>query len=275
MGLMHRNFGKSYKKQKTASQSEARAHFKRLSLTMMYDDLRDSLCVHQYYIHLSRFAKHVEPKDSLIYGNEYNLFDIDDSYYEKSTSRLAHLALISPEIIEACVNDNDTNDYDDDSIPLGDIIARSKAITPDLPIEEPDNFLSMGDEDLDTIPSVENLVPIPRESEGLSDMKTASVDMPVLEMDKKATKRRKISQKPTRNERDKKKSKDGKPNQKPDQIDTRNEAQDKRKGTKLVSSLLKFKGLFLSLKFKDKVHKDGNCYLSKEEKEDIQPQGLK
>ncbi|GKG63868.1 hypothetical protein Tco_0647235, partial [Tanacetum coccineum] len=49
------------------------------------------------------------------------------------------LALISPEIVEVCVDDDDTDDdddYDDDSIPLGDIIARSKAITPDLPIEE-------------------------------------------------------------------------------------------------------------------------------------------
>ncbi|GKE15523.1 hypothetical protein Tco_1423100, partial [Tanacetum coccineum] len=70
---------------------------------------------------------------------------------------------------------------EDDYIPLGDIIARystSKAITPDLPIEEPDNSLSMGDEHLNTIPetesdeviksSVENLVPIPSEFEGLS-----------------------------------------------------------------------------------------------------------
>ncbi|GJR40949.1 reverse transcriptase domain-containing protein [Tanacetum coccineum] len=61
-----------------------------------------------------------------------------------------------------------------------DIIARSKAITPDLPIEEPDNFLSMGDEHLDTIPSVEYLVPIPRESEGLSD-NGSECDMPVCD----------------------------------------------------------------------------------------------
>ncbi|GJZ22534.1 hypothetical protein Tco_0559573 [Tanacetum coccineum] len=48
----------------------------------------------------------------------------------------------SMEIVKACVDDDDTDDDDDDdSIPLGDIIARSKAITPDLPIEEPDNFL--------------------------------------------------------------------------------------------------------------------------------------
>ncbi|GKC43984.1 hypothetical protein Tco_1061706 [Tanacetum coccineum] len=55
----------------------------------------------------------------------------------------------------------------------------SKAITPDLPTEEPEYSLSMGDEHLSTIPetksneviksSVENLVPIPRESEGVSD----------------------------------------------------------------------------------------------------------
>ncbi|GKA91650.1 hypothetical protein Tco_0813575, partial [Tanacetum coccineum] len=61
---------------------------------------------------------------------------------------------------------------EDDYIPLGDIIARystSKAITPDLPIEEPNNSLSMGDEHLDTTPSIENLVPIPSEFEGIFD----------------------------------------------------------------------------------------------------------
>ncbi|GJX74485.1 hypothetical protein Tco_0313080 [Tanacetum coccineum] len=55
----------------------------------------------------------------------------------------------------------------------------SNAITPDLSTEEPDNSLSMGDEHLSTIPetesdeliksSVENLVPIPSESEGISN----------------------------------------------------------------------------------------------------------
>ncbi|GKA32326.1 hypothetical protein Tco_0718693 [Tanacetum coccineum] len=53
----------------------------------------------------------------------------------------------------------------------------SNAITPDLSTEEPDNSLSMGDEHLDTNPeiesdeviksSVEDLVPIPSESEGI------------------------------------------------------------------------------------------------------------
>ncbi|GJW19256.1 hypothetical protein Tco_0026692, partial [Tanacetum coccineum] len=63
-----------------------------------------------------------------------------------------------------------------------DIIARYstyKAIKPDLPIEEPDNSLNIGDEHLYTIPetksdeviksSVENLVPILSEFEGISD----------------------------------------------------------------------------------------------------------
>ncbi|GJS30967.1 hypothetical protein Tco_0491587 [Tanacetum coccineum] len=61
---------------------------------------------------------------------------------------------------------------EDDCIPLGEIIARystSKAITPDLPIEEPDNSLNMGDEHLDTTPSIENLILIPSEFEGISD----------------------------------------------------------------------------------------------------------
>nr|GEV61288.1 retrovirus-related Pol polyprotein from transposon TNT 1-94 [Tanacetum cinerariifolium] len=52
-------------------------------------------------------------------------------------------------------------------------------VTPSLSIEEPDNALSMGDEHLDTIPatesnefiksSVENLIPIPSESEGIPE----------------------------------------------------------------------------------------------------------
>nr|GEW97673.1 hypothetical protein [Tanacetum cinerariifolium] len=55
----------------------------------------------------------------------------------------------------------------------------SNEITPDLPNEEPNNSLSMGDEHLSTISktksneviksNVENLVPIPSESEGISD----------------------------------------------------------------------------------------------------------
>nr|GFB49318.1 hypothetical protein [Tanacetum cinerariifolium] len=65
--------------------------------------------------------------------------------------------------IPACYDDDDYN----------------SAITPVLSTEEPDNSLSMGEEHLDTIPamksdeviksSVEDLVPIPSESEGIPD----------------------------------------------------------------------------------------------------------
>nr|GEY38620.1 hypothetical protein [Tanacetum cinerariifolium] len=53
------------------------------------------------------------------------------------------------------------------------------AVTPSFPIEEPDNSLSIGDEHVDTIPatesdkfiksSVENLIPIPSEPEGIPE----------------------------------------------------------------------------------------------------------
>ncbi|GJX23057.1 hypothetical protein Tco_0227502 [Tanacetum coccineum] len=61
---------------------------------------------------------------------------------------------------------------DDDEYTI--IYRNSKAITPDLPAEETDNSLSMGDEHLNTISeteksSVENLVPIPSESKGIFD----------------------------------------------------------------------------------------------------------
>nr|GEZ82729.1 RNA-directed DNA polymerase, eukaryota [Tanacetum cinerariifolium] len=67
-----------------------------------------------------------------------------------------------------CYNDDDDEDY-------------TIAVTPSLSIEEPDNSLSMGGEYLDTIPatesdeviksSVENLIPIPSESEGIPEHK--------------------------------------------------------------------------------------------------------
>ncbi|GJV94953.1 hypothetical protein Tco_1546530 [Tanacetum coccineum] len=61
---------------------------------------------------------------------------------------------------------------DDDEYTI--IYRKPKTITPDLPAEEPDNSLSMGDEHLNTIPeieksSVENLVPIPSEFKGIFD----------------------------------------------------------------------------------------------------------
>ncbi|GJT64098.1 hypothetical protein Tco_1015578 [Tanacetum coccineum] len=61
---------------------------------------------------------------------------------------------------------------DDDEYTV--IYRKPKEITPDLPIEEPDNSLTMRDEHLNTISetektSVENLVPMPSEFKGISE----------------------------------------------------------------------------------------------------------
>ncbi|GKC37356.1 hypothetical protein Tco_1049740 [Tanacetum coccineum] len=61
---------------------------------------------------------------------------------------------------------------DDDDYTV--IYRKPKAITSDLPTEEPDNSLNMGDEHLNTIPetkksSVENLISIPNEFKGISE----------------------------------------------------------------------------------------------------------
>ncbi|GJT22614.1 hypothetical protein Tco_0892551 [Tanacetum coccineum] len=65
--------------------------------------------------------------------------------------------------IPICYNDDD----DEYSFATQEYLKKfSSAITPDLPKSD---SLIIGDEHLDTIPSVENLVPIPSESEGISD----------------------------------------------------------------------------------------------------------
>nr|GFC52908.1 hypothetical protein [Tanacetum cinerariifolium] len=85
--------------------------------------------------------------------------------------------------LPVCYDDDDDeerSDSWDENIISG--LPPFSAITPDEPVlstEEPDNSLSMGDEHLDTIPttesdefiksSVENLIPIPSESEGIPD----------------------------------------------------------------------------------------------------------
>ncbi|GJX20103.1 hypothetical protein Tco_0222780 [Tanacetum coccineum] len=85
-------------------------------------------------------------------------------------------------------------DYDDDdeesTIPLNEIISQippSIAITPVLPTMEPEDFLIMGNKELSTIPekesdefiksSVEDLVPIPSESEDTSES-VSDCDLP-------------------------------------------------------------------------------------------------
>ncbi|GJV59801.1 hypothetical protein Tco_1465901 [Tanacetum coccineum] len=130
--------GKITQEAKELRESEARVQSRKIII----DDDDDNLgfyAVHPNTIHIP-VSQNVEPKDSLIMGDghinttpetetisvetlvsnpsesddfslgECDLFDIDDSYYEKSTSRLAHLAPLSPEIVEVC----DDDDYDDD-----------------------------------------------------------------------------------------------------------------------------------------------------------------
>ncbi|GJW32628.1 hypothetical protein Tco_0052660 [Tanacetum coccineum] len=116
---------------------------------------------------------------------DYSGLDIEMRKKERVLMEEKYLA--ASQRIKSICND------EDDSIPLKDIIARyspSVAITsspPDLPNEEPEDSLIMGDEHFDTIPekesdeliksSVENLVPIPSESEDFSDNES-ECDMP-------------------------------------------------------------------------------------------------
>ncbi|GJU22223.1 hypothetical protein Tco_1155565 [Tanacetum coccineum] len=81
-----------------------------------------------------------------------------------------------------CYDDDDDYDYEESTIPLNKFISQippSIAITPVLPTLEPEDSLIIGDEHLSTIPekksdeviksSVENLVPIPSESEDTTE----------------------------------------------------------------------------------------------------------
>ncbi|GJR82099.1 hypothetical protein Tco_0152884 [Tanacetum coccineum] len=61
------------------------------------------------------------------------------------------------------------DDDDEYSIQTQEYLKKfSSTITPVLPIEEPDNSLSMGDEHLDTIPSIENLILSDSNNDGTS-----------------------------------------------------------------------------------------------------------
>ncbi|GJU61446.1 hypothetical protein Tco_1243281 [Tanacetum coccineum] len=101
---------------------------------------------------------------------DYNGLDIEMRKKERVLMEEKSLA-VTRRIQSIC------DDDDEYSIQTQEYLKKfSSTITPVLPIEEPDNSLSMGDEHLDTIPSVENLVPIPSEFEGISD---DTCDVPV------------------------------------------------------------------------------------------------
>nr|GFA17865.1 hypothetical protein [Tanacetum cinerariifolium] len=105
--------------------------------------------------------KHCQPEDIL------KLFRILHNDVQNIHDELAvYINTLSWDRPIICYNNDDDEDC-------------TIAITPNLSTEEPDNSLSMGDEHLNTIPeiesdeliksSVENLVPIPNESEGIPD----------------------------------------------------------------------------------------------------------
>nr|GEX93511.1 hypothetical protein [Tanacetum cinerariifolium] len=120
---------------------------------------------------LSNLEYHDEIKiDELI--ENFNVMSIEIRKKEKlqQLEQWAYLSTHPSKCLNSfCYDDDDDEDY-------------TSAIMPDEPVlstEEPDNSLSMGDEHLDTIPatesdefiksSVENLIPIPSESEGIPD----------------------------------------------------------------------------------------------------------
>ncbi|GJR31603.1 hypothetical protein Tco_1107835 [Tanacetum coccineum] len=94
--------------------------------------------------------------------------------------QVANLSTYPSQHFNSFCYDNDDDDDEEYTI----------AITPVLPTEEPDNSISMGDEHLSTIPetesneliksNVENLVPIPSESEDFSDIES-ECDVPICD----------------------------------------------------------------------------------------------
>ncbi|GJT41062.1 hypothetical protein Tco_0940927, partial [Tanacetum coccineum] len=100
-------------------ESEARARIQKIIIDDDDDDL-GFYAVHPNTIH-TFVSQNVEPKDSLIIGDRHiNTTPKTETISVEtlvSNPKLAHLALILPEIVEVCVNDDDTDDdddYDDD-----------------------------------------------------------------------------------------------------------------------------------------------------------------
>ncbi|GJY20163.1 hypothetical protein Tco_0392729 [Tanacetum coccineum] len=155
----------------------------------MFDDVK--VLMRDIYTFLRKFSRipfRVTPKVILIAWERFGEIKhalTDKQYRQEDIQELMSKLLedvrnISEELSEYinCPSWNRPIFYDNDDDEYTIIYSKPTAITPDLPIEEPDNSLIMGDEHLDTIPSVENLVPIPSEFEGISD---DACDVPVCE----------------------------------------------------------------------------------------------
>nr|GEW39259.1 hypothetical protein [Tanacetum cinerariifolium] len=118
---------------------------------------------------LSNFEYHDEIKIAKLKEN-FNGMSIEIRKQEKlqQLDQWANLSTSPSKRFNSFCYDDDDDDED-----------YTIAVTPSFPIEEPDNSLSMGDEHLETIlttesdefikSSVENLIPIPSESEGIPE----------------------------------------------------------------------------------------------------------
>ncbi|GJX74948.1 zinc finger, CCHC-type containing protein [Tanacetum coccineum] len=155
----------------------------------MIDDVE--VLMKDIYTFLRKFSRipfGVTPKVILIAWERFGEIKhalTDEQYQQEDIQELISKLLedvqnISEELSEYinCPSWNRPTFYDDDDDEYTIIYRKPKAITPDLSTVELDNSLSMGDEHLDTIPSVEILVPIPIEFEGISD---DTCDVPVCE----------------------------------------------------------------------------------------------
>ncbi|GJS26494.1 hypothetical protein Tco_0487114 [Tanacetum coccineum] len=137
-----------------------------------------------------------EDLKELIKSHKDELFKTMQSVVEmfRQREQAANLSTHTPEpsrrFNSICYDDDDD---EESTIPLNEIISQippSIAITPVLPTMEPEDSLIMGDEDLRTIPkkesdkviksSVEDLIPIPSESEETSD-NDSECDFPFCE----------------------------------------------------------------------------------------------
>ncbi|GJS96224.1 hypothetical protein Tco_0803192 [Tanacetum coccineum] len=126
-------------------ESEARARSQKIIIDDDDDDL-GFYAVHPNTIH-TPVSQNVEHKDPLIMGDghintipETGTLVLRPLFQTQFTSRLAHLAPISPEIIEACVDDDDTDDDDDydDDVDFYDCVDIEED---GGEIDLPDNFL--------------------------------------------------------------------------------------------------------------------------------------
>ncbi|GJW99280.1 hypothetical protein Tco_0183194 [Tanacetum coccineum] len=129
---------------------------------------------------LTKFNPRGKIKDALT-DEQYQQEDIQE-LMSKLLEDVRNIREVLSEYIN-CPSWNHPTFYDNDDDEYTIIYSKPKAITPDLPIKEPDNSLIMRDKHLNTIletekTSVENLVPIPSKFKGISE---DTYDVPVCE----------------------------------------------------------------------------------------------